>query len=300
MLPTVSVCMISYNHEDFIEEAILGIIKQKTSFPFELIISDDASKDTTNEKIFEVTKDLPEHITLKYFRQNPNLGMFPNFEFVLNQCDGTYIAICEGDDYWIDVYKLQKQVDFLDQNFDYNLITGYVRQYSERDLKFVEPQNLISFTFTYKDMLLKNHCTTCTTMIRNFISKDNPLVLILDLGGDFQLWMKALGKNGKAMKMDQVLAVYRRHENSATGERNKKLKSYAYFENMVKENIRIAEVWDAYFDNEASYYVLKHKATIYKKFAKVSINRKKYKEFFLYYFLYLIYKLSSKINFSNN
>jgi len=300
MTPLVSVCMITYNHEDFIEEAILGIINQKTSFPFELVISDDASTDRTNEKILEVTKDLPEHITLKYFHQNPNLGMYPNFEFVLNQAEGKYIAICEGDDYWVDTEKLQKQVDFLEQNTNYNLVTAYVRQYSERDRKFVEPQNLESFAFTYKEMLIKNHCATCTTMIRNFISKENPLTLIPNLGGDFQLWMRALGKKGKGMKMDQVLAVYRRHENSATGERNKKLKSYTFIENMVKEKIRIAESWNAYFDNDATAELLKQKTIMYKSLAKVSLKRNKFSKFYVYYFRYMKCKLTSTKNVSKN
>lgn len=286
MVPAVSVCMISFNHEDFIEEAILSIIKQKTTFPFELIISDDASIDTTNEKILKVTKDFPEHISLKYVKQNPNLGMYPNFEFAINASSGKYIAICEGDDYWIDELKLQKQVDFLELHLDYNLITGYARQYSETNGTFVDPQELKSFTFTYKDMLIKNHCTTCTTMIRNFIEKEKPLKLIPNLGGDFQLWMRALGKTGKAMKFDEVLAVYRRHENSATGVRNKKLSSYSYFVTMAMNKIANAEVWNDYFDNEASDYILRLKVGVYKKLVKVSYSRRKMRGFFLYYYHY--------------
>ena len=286
MVTILSVCMISYNHEDFIEKAIMGIINQETSFPFELIISDDASQDGTNEKILNVTKNLPDHITLKYFHQSPNLGMYPNFEFALNQCEGRYVAVCEGDDYWIDNKKLQKQVNFLEENLEYNLITGYVRQYSEPEEKFVEPQNIKSFSFTYKDMLVKNHCSTCTTMIRNFISKENPLQLIPNKGADFQLWMKALGKYKKGMKLEEVLAVYRRHSNSATGIRNEKLNSYTFFVNMVKEKLRIADFWNSYFGNEANKDILKLRVNMYLKLAKVSLERNKYLGFLLYYSYY--------------
>jgi glycosyltransferase involved in cell wall biosynthesis len=101
--------MISYNHEHFIEEALVSITNQKTTFPFELIISDDASREGTNEKILKATKNLPKHITLKYFRHQENLGMYKNFEFALNACSGKYVSVCEGDDYWIDNDKLQKQ-----------------------------------------------------------------------------------------------------------------------------------------------------------------------------------------------
>jgi glycosyltransferase involved in cell wall biosynthesis len=287
--------MITYNHEDFVEEAVLSIFKQKTSFPFELVISDDASTDKTNEKILEVTKDLPEHITLKYFHQNPNLGMYPNFEFVLNQSEGKYIAICEGDDYWIDDEKLQKQVDFLEQNSDYNLITGHVRQYSESDKNFVEPQNLKSFTFTYKDMIVKNHCATCTTMYRNFVPQDGHFRLIPEMGGDGQLWIRALGKHGKGKKMAVVFAVYRRHENSATGIRNKKLHDFNFFKTKALEKIRKAEFWNRYFDNEATQYVTKLKINIYKTLAKVSYDNYRYGYLFLYYSFYLKYKLLLKL-----
>lgn len=295
MTPILSVCMISYNHEEFIKEAILGIINQKTSFPFELVISDDASTDATHDSILEVTKNLHEHITLNYFRQDPNLGMYPNFEFALNQCQGKYVALCEGDDYWIDVNKLQKQVTFLEAHPDYNLVTAYVRQYFEIDDRFVDQQPLDAFTFDYKDMLIKNHCSTCTTMYRNFIGENDTLKLLPDMGGDGQLWMRALGKHGKAKKMAEVFAVYRRHDNSATGIRNKKLHDFNFFKAKALEKIRKAEFWNQYFDNEASYSLLKLKVNIYKKLIQVSYDRQKYSSFFLYFGYFLKYKLLQKL-----
>lgn len=104
----LSVCMISYNHKNFIEEAIKGVVKQITSFPFELIISDDASTDRTNETILEATQNLPDYITLRYFPQETNLGMINNVEFALNACNDNYIAVCEGDDYWVGSNKNTK------------------------------------------------------------------------------------------------------------------------------------------------------------------------------------------------
>ncbi|MEZ4802527.1 MAG: glycosyltransferase [Gelidibacter sp.] len=293
----LSVCLISYNHEDFIEDALKGIIYQKTSFPFELVISDDASGDRTNEIILKVTENIPQHVTLKYFHHKQNLGMYANFEFALNACSGEYIAVCEGDDYWIEDEKLQMQLQFLNENPDYNLITAHVRQYFQNDGKFVEPHHLKAFTFDYKDMIVKNHCSTCTTMFRNFIKNEGPMEFIPKLGCDFQIWMRALGKRGKGIKLDVVFAVYRRHENSATGLRNKKLSSYSYFENMVKEKIRIAESWNHYFGCEASDSVLRLKVNLYKSLAKVSYNRNKFFGLLFYYFQYrksqLLFKFSS-------
>jgi hypothetical protein len=184
----------------------------------------------------------------------------------------------------------------LEGNPDFNLVTGYVQQYLDHDKKFIEPHILPSYSFSYKDMLIKNHCSTCTTTFRNFITKETPLKLMPDRGCDYQVWMLALGKTGKAMKFDEVLAVYRRHENSATGVRNKKLSSYSFFVTMAMNKIENAEVWNTYFDNEASCYILKLKVNIYKKLIKISYDRRKVRGFLLYYFYYRMSQFFLKLS----
>ena len=118
MQVNVSVVMISYNHEDFIEEALLSILEQECNFNFEIIISDDNSKDATKEHIERIINTHPRGNLIRFFSQNPNLGMMKNFGFVLQEAKGDYIAICEGDDYWTDSKKLQKQYDVLEGNSD--------------------------------------------------------------------------------------------------------------------------------------------------------------------------------------
>src|SRR5688572_22371333 len=102
----VSVCMTAFNQENFISEAIDGVLKQKISFPIELHIGDDCSSDRTGEICEEYARRFPDII--KYHRRGQNMGMMPNFQQTLSECDGEYIAICEGDDYWIDESKLQQ------------------------------------------------------------------------------------------------------------------------------------------------------------------------------------------------
>lgn len=117
--PLVSVCCVTYNHKDYIESAIEGFLIQKTSFPIEVIIHDDASTDGTT------------HIVKRYADKNPGLiflilqnenqysqGGKPLQNFIWPRALGKYIALCEGDDYWTDPLKLQKQVDFLETNPD--------------------------------------------------------------------------------------------------------------------------------------------------------------------------------------
>jgi glycosyltransferase involved in cell wall biosynthesis len=110
----VSVCMIAYNQEDFIGEAIESILNQKTAFPVEIVIGDDHSRDRTGEICAAYAAKFPAKI--KYHRRAPNLGMMPNFIKTLGECDGKYIALCEGDDFWTDENKLQSQVDFMEAN----------------------------------------------------------------------------------------------------------------------------------------------------------------------------------------
>ncbi len=117
----VSVVMITYKHEQFIAKAIEGVLMQKCDFEVELIIADDCSPDKTEEKVFQIIKNHPKNSWIKYTKHKTNKGMISNFNWALNQCKGKYIALCEGDDYWTDPLKLQKQVDFLEANEEYSM-----------------------------------------------------------------------------------------------------------------------------------------------------------------------------------
>ena len=117
-LPLVSICTITYNHESFIREALESFLNQKTNFKYEIIIYDDASTDNTQKIIREIEIKYPYIIKPHYQTVNQYSkgvrGIAAKFTFPRAQ--GKYIAMCEGDDYWIDPYKLQKQVDFLENN----------------------------------------------------------------------------------------------------------------------------------------------------------------------------------------
>jgi glycosyltransferase involved in cell wall biosynthesis len=113
----VSVWMVTYNHERFISQAIESVLMQKTNFDYELVIGEDCSTDGTRAIICDYAKRYPERIRL--LLQEHNLGEALNEIATMNACQGEYLAILEGDDYWTDPYKLQKQVDFLDSNPEY-------------------------------------------------------------------------------------------------------------------------------------------------------------------------------------
>ena len=110
--PVVSVHMITYNHEPYIRQAIEGVMMQQTDFEFELVIGEDASTDKTREICFECQKRYPDKIRVLWWHENVS-KYGGNLRRVTAHCRGEFIAICEGDDYWIDPLKLQKQVDVM-------------------------------------------------------------------------------------------------------------------------------------------------------------------------------------------
>src|SRR5690554_5301571 len=122
-IPLVSVWMITYNHEQYIKQAIEGVLMQQTTFRIELVIGEDCSTDNTANIIREYEQKNPGLIKARY--NNQNIGMIPNMIKTLEECNGKYIALCEGDDFWTDPFKLQKQVDFLETHLDY---TGAAHQ----------------------------------------------------------------------------------------------------------------------------------------------------------------------------
>ncbi|MDF1549683.1 MAG: glycosyltransferase, partial [Bacteroidales bacterium] len=115
----LSVCMITYNHEKYIGQAIEGVLMQKTNFDIELLIGEDFSNDNTRNICMGYKNKYPDKI--KLLLREKNIGMMRNFIQTLNTCKGKYIALCDGDDYWTDPLKLQKQVDFLEANPEYAL-----------------------------------------------------------------------------------------------------------------------------------------------------------------------------------
>lgn len=118
--PLVSICCITYNHEKFIRDAIEGFLMQETTFPIEIIIHDDASTDNTVQIIKEYADKYPDLFVTIFQSENQwsKGGGSIYARFVYPRARGKYIALCEGDDYWTDPFKLQKQVDFLKKNED--------------------------------------------------------------------------------------------------------------------------------------------------------------------------------------
>lgn len=213
----VSICCITYNHEKYIRDAIEGFLMQQTSFNYEVIIADDCSTDNTDVIIKEYIQKHPKGNIIKYFRHEKNIGMMPNFVFALRQCTGKYIALCDGDDYWTDPLKLQKQVDFLEKNEDYVLVAHNI------DIKngdTVEHFEKTQVEYFLSDFYESSCLSTASVVFKNIGSIDLKKICGA-LVGDWPLFIM-LAENGRIGFMKEYMAVYRVHANGVwSGDTNK-------------------------------------------------------------------------------
>ncbi len=210
-IPVVSVLCITFNHEKYIAHAIEGFLMQKTNFKFEIIIHDDASTDKTVEiiKAYQV-----KNVELfKCIFQTENLYSKKDGSIekaIFSAPTGKYVAMCEGDDYWTDPLKLQKQVDFLEANTDYSMVCHNAKNIYEGTNK---KSTLFSNKTASQDISMKTIIqdwvipTASMVFIREYIVK-LPEWFDKIYSGDFSLAL-LLRHNGKIWFFKEVMSVYR-------------------------------------------------------------------------------------------
>jgi glycosyltransferase involved in cell wall biosynthesis len=123
--PLVSICCATYNHEKYMVQALESFLMQKVSFPIEVIIGDDCSTDRTPRIVQDYVERFPQLV--RAITSDANVGVSLNAFRIREAARGKYIALCEGDDYWTDPHKLQKQVDFLEKNPEFTVSTHWVK-----------------------------------------------------------------------------------------------------------------------------------------------------------------------------
>jgi len=214
--PLVSICCITYNHENFIEDAIQGFLIQQTDFPFEILIHDDASRDNTAGIISEYAEAYPKLIKPMFQTVNKlSQGIRPNEVYNLPRVQGRYIAHCEGDDYWTDPLKLQKSIDFLKNNPSY-IGCGHCVEVIDENGKaktFAPFGSYRGDLLTIEDQLKYNNIPTLSLIFENVWGSELVKVLgFLTAGclyiGDYPLKCLLLSK-GKIKIFEQKMGVYR-------------------------------------------------------------------------------------------
>ena len=270
-LPLVSICSITYNHAPYIRQCLDGFLMQKTNFKYEIIIHDDASTDGTTEIIKEYAEKYPDLITPVFQTENQYSKGLRGFfaKFVFPHAKGKYIALCEGDDFWIDPYKLQKQVDFMEANPEYSMCFHSIKEILDESVKDIlsKPimQELKIKDYDGIEILKKWTIPTCSVLFNNNCYRKSKYLERIKsnnyIYGDIILFL-SLAETGKIRCLtNKPLAIYRRHIGGITfkldGLWEKKIK---HFENIKNDfngkyaitcNLFLAPL---YFDLFTSYY----------------------------------------------
>lgn len=250
----VSVCMITYNHVLFIRQAVEGVMCQQVDFDIELIIGEDCSTDNTREICRELQQKYPGRI--KLLLPEHNLGVGGNLIATLNAARGKYIALCEGDDFWTDPLKLQKQVCFLEANPTVGLVHSnvvYVDNFSqeiEPEPFYLNMQKRIQNGCIFFDYLSsrRGYILTVSVLFRRHLLDMNNLPWFI-----YDHWIFAeIARKSEVSYFPDKLVAYRRHNMGITNTNFDFIKirySYVFLDLLYKylhnesENIKQFDSW---------------------------------------------------------
>lgn len=220
--PLVAIRCTTYNQEPYIRETLEGFVMQKTEFPFVAIVHDDASTDTTPDIIREYAEKYPDIIKPIFETENQHSKKDGSLRRIMNEATeatgAEFTAFCEGDDYWIDPLKLQKQVSFLQNNLDYGMSVTACRRYYQQLGEFREYN--IGGDITFEKLLNGNIIHTPSVVVRTelltlFYSSGIIEELQITSMGDYQRWLW-LSANSKIHYLQDVTTVYRILQKSAS------------------------------------------------------------------------------------
>lgn len=267
----LSVSLITYNHEEYLAQSIESILNQKTDFDFELVIGEDCSKDNSRQICLEYKEKYPDKIRL--ILHDDNVGILKNFLGNISYCKGEYVALLEGDDYWIDEYKLQKQVDALEADVD----KKHAFCFHNVKLLFdenVEGNNRLYNSSKTKETYVASHLIendwfahTSSLMIRNGLIDQFPEVFYTFKSGDIPLGIY-LSQFGSALYLPDVMSVYRKNEGGIT------IKRSVDYSLVFKEYIRMYGILDKEMQFEYADSFKKMIAKQYLNLLKWNVEKK--------------------------
>ena len=208
----LSVFVVTYNQEKYIRQCLDSILMQNVNFEYEVIIGEDCSTDSTPQICDEYAAKYP---FINVYHHPQNVGLVKNWEFVLNKCTGDYVAMIEGDDYWVDSNKLQKQVDWLDSHPDYVITSTNVNVICEDGLHDGECwfPNRHEGDVDLSEYLDPGICHTTSVVMRNVLKEIRyPSWIYMTDTYTFML----VAQRGRAYHFSEEMSVYRRHKSNCT------------------------------------------------------------------------------------
>lgn len=207
-VPDISIAMLAYNHEKFIVQAIEGVLMQKTSYKYKMVIAEDKSPDSTREMLLDYQKKYPDKI--KLILQNKNVGSKNNNIDLLSNLEGKYIAALECDDYWTDPLKLQKQIGFLENNKDYSMVCHNANIiYEGTDKQSIRfNQRNVEGDININEILSQWDIPTASMLFRIECVKPLPKWFGEIYSGDFTISLLCVHK-GKIKFSPEIMSIYR-------------------------------------------------------------------------------------------
>ena len=210
MLPKASVWMITYNHENYIAQAIESVIHQVTTFDFELVIGEDCSTDATRKICLDFQEKYPNII--RVLEHTSNVGIHKNLISTLEECSGEYIALLEGDDYWTDRSKLQKQVSFLSNHPEFVMCYQKTREINELTGSEKITNEHDNATTGMSELLERGwFMRTGSLVFRNGLIKNFPEWYYHYPSTDYMLHI-LLAQHGAIAFLNETTSVFRRHQ----------------------------------------------------------------------------------------
>ena len=280
--PMVTVRTSTYQHAPYIKQCIEGVLMQKTTFPFEFIIGEDFSTDGTRKTVFEYAKKYPDII--RVITADYNVGSKANGRRCTRASRGKYMAICEGDDYWIDPSKLQKQFDQMQKHpachisFHPAYVTNANGVISNRILSKHKSGNIV---FGTSDIILGGggFCPTASLMLRNKFETFGPEAFMrkAPVGDYFHQIFGSL--NGGALYIDQVMAVYRKGIPGSWSSSVQAIERYILYQKKLIETLNeLNNILNYRFDKEINIV----KSIAFFRLSKTYLRLKNFERFKLY------------------
>ena len=266
----VSICCITYNHENYIEECLQGFLKQETNFKFQILIHDDASTDKTQKVIQKYRNRLPYNSDVILQVENQySKGFNPLRQKLLPEAKGKYIAICEGDDFWTDPLKLQKQVDFLEENPRFSGVGTNSLVYFENtgEEKLFNKDDRES-DLNFEDFLKERKFHTASFLFRNTLQYPKDFTKVLS--GDRLLFL-LVALQGKIKYFTDVTCVYRKNDGGISSRAtSKSLIKDLYFIKILKNKLNTSQLIEMRIFIYQTIFKYSHKIYL-KHFVRVSI-----------------------------
>lgn len=310
----LSIRLQCYNHGLFIEKALQSVISQETIFPFEVVIGDDFSTDNSIEIIEKIIREnTNKNITFNLLKRKQGdvysinrkaRGRLYNFYDILNNCKGKYIALLDGDDYWIDPLKLQKQVDFLEKNKGYAICAHNVNELNTfNNLVEIKPGKTKFIDYNLDNYIINNKTATCSLLLeKKYLELETALPEWFYKGnfGDWAMLLIVLKNSGKLCAvLPDVMGTYRIHANGIHGNLYKDSKA---FRNAFKQHLRFIKIVrkELLYEKKHKLLIVKKRIKTHKRLYKLNLECKNYGMALSHQIKLIYYKLEFKLALRNH